>query len=65
MKKNPGELKESKRIIPKSKITQDMILLLNKRKHFGFNTFAGYRFLPQHDQSMENLARYTIRASSS
>lgn len=49
----------------KGKITQDMIALLEKWRHTGFNVFFGARILPRQEKSMENLARYIIRASFS
>lgn len=49
----------------KGKITRDMITLLDKWRHTGFNVFSGPRILPWYEKSMENLARYIIRASFS
>ena len=54
-----------KMLLAKGKITQDMIMLLDKWKHTRFNALAGPRILPNQDRSMENLARYIIRASFS
>jgi len=54
-----------KMLLAKGKITQDMIALLDKWRHTGFNVFAGSRILPRQENSMENLARYIIRASFS
>jgi len=54
-----------KMLLAKGKITQDMIKLLDKWRHTGFNVFAGPRILPRNETSMENLARYIIRASFS
>ena len=54
-----------KMLLAKGKITQDMITLLDKWRHTGFNVFAGPRILPRNETSMENLARYIIRASFS
>jgi hypothetical protein len=42
-----------------------MIALLDKWRHTGFNVFLGKRILPRQEKSMENLARYIIRASFS
>ena len=42
-----------------------MVALLDKWRHTGFNVFAGPRILPLQEESMENLARYIIRASFS
>lgn len=54
-----------KMLLAKGKITKDMISLLDKWRHTGFNVFSGPRILPRHEKSMENLARYIIRASFS
>jgi len=54
-----------KMLLAKGKITQDMIKLLDKWRHTGFNAFSGPRILPRYEKSMENLARYIIRASFS
>jgi hypothetical protein len=54
-----------KMLLAKGKITRDMIALLNKWRHTGFNVFSGSRILPRQEKSMENLARYIIRASFS
>ncbi len=54
-----------KMLLAKGKITQKMIGLLDKWRHTGFNVFAGPRILPRFEKSMENLARYIIRASFS
>ncbi len=42
-----------------------MIALLNKWRHTGFNVYGGPKILPWQKVSMENLARYIIRASFS
>jgi hypothetical protein len=52
-------------LLAKGKITRDMIALLDKWRHSGFNVFFGPRILPRQDESMENLARYIVRASFS
>ncbi len=49
----------------KGKLTPDMIALMDKWRHTGFNVFVGPRILPRYEKSMENLARYIIRASFS
>jgi len=54
-----------KMLLAKGKITQDMVSLLDKWRHTGFNVFCGPRILPWHKRSMENLARYIVRASFS
>jgi hypothetical protein len=38
---------------------------MDKWRHTGFNVFCGLRILPWQKRSMENLARYIIRASFS
>ncbi|MAF33096.1 MAG: hypothetical protein CL941_03940 [Desulfobacter sp.] len=50
---------------PEKKPTQNMISLLDKWRHTGFNIFSGSRIFPRYEKSMENLARYIIRASFS
>lgn len=52
-------------LLKKGKITQDMISLLDRWRHTGFNIYCGPRILPWQKVSMENLARYIIRASFS
>jgi len=54
-----------KMLLTKEKITRDMITLLDKWRYTGFNVFSGPRILPRNEKSMENLARYIIRASFS
>ena len=54
-----------KMLLAKGKITTDVIALMDRWRHTGFNVFCGPRILPWHKRSMENLARYTIRASFS
>jgi len=52
-------------LLKNGKITRDMIALLDKWRHTGFNVYCGPRILPRKKTSMENLARYIIRASFS
>jgi len=52
-------------LLNKGKIMPDMITLMDKWRHTGFNVFAGPRILPRYEKSIENLARYIIRASFS
>ena len=52
-----------KMLLAKEKITRDMITLLDKWRHTGFNVFSGPRVLPRNEKSMENLVRYIIRTS--
>jgi len=54
-----------KMLLSKGKINRDVITLLDKWRHTGFNVFCGQRILPWQKRSMENLARYIIRASFS
>ncbi|MDY7038660.1 MAG: transposase [Thermodesulfobacteriota bacterium] len=54
-----------KMLLVKGKITQDMIALLDKWRHSGFNVFCGTRIQPGDEDTMENLARCIIRASFS
>jgi len=54
-----------KMLLKKDKITEDMIRMLSAWKHSGFNVFCGNRISPKDETSMENLARYIIRASFS
>ncbi len=53
------------RFIIRSSYFVDMITLLDKWRHTGFNVFSGPRIFPRYENSMENLARYIIRASFS
>lgn len=46
-------------LLNKGKITQDMIDLMNKWRHSGFNVYCGPRILPWQKNSMENLVRGT------
>jgi len=52
-------------LLKKGKITREMISLLDRWRHTGFNVYCGKRILPWQKTSMENLARYIIRASFS
>jgi len=52
-------------LLKKSKITRDMIALSDTWRHSGFNVYCEKRILPRQKTSMENLARYIIRASFS
>jgi hypothetical protein len=44
-------------LLNKGKITPDMIALMDKGRHTGFNVFVGPRILPRYERSMEYLAR--------
>ena len=52
-------------LLSKGKITEELIDMLMTWHHSGFNVFCGPRIQPGEQQSMENLARYIIRASFS
>ena len=54
-----------KMLLKKGKITAEMVRMLSAWKHSGFNIFCGNRISPKDETSMENLARYIIRASFS
>jgi hypothetical protein len=52
-------------LLNKGKIAKEMIAMLSKWRHSGFNVFCGTCISPKDDTTMENLARYIIRASFS
>jgi len=52
-------------LLSKGKITEDLVDMLMKWRHSGFNVFCGPRIQPGDEEAMENLARYIIRASFS
>ncbi len=52
-------------LLSKSKITEDLVDMMLKWRHSGFNVFCGPKIQPGDEQAMENLARYIIRASFS
>ena len=52
-----------KMLLVKGKINREMIALLDKWRHSGFNVFFGPRILPGQEKSMEDLAWYTLSAS--
>ena len=54
-----------KMLLKKGKISRDLIALMDKWRHTGFNVFIGPQILPGDETAMENLARYIIRASFS
>ena len=54
-----------KMLLAEGRIRPRPIALMDKWRHTGFNVYIGPRVLPRHNQSMENLARYIIRASFS
>jgi len=54
-----------KMLLSKGKITEDLVNMLMKWRHSGFNVFCGPRIQPGEEKAMEYLARYIIRASFS
>ncbi len=54
-----------KMLLSKGKITEDLVDMLMKWRHSGFNVFCGPRIQPGDEEAMENLARYIIRTSFS
>jgi hypothetical protein len=52
-------------LLLKGKITEDVVDMLMKWRHSGFNVFCGPRIRPNDEEAMENLARYIVRASFS
>jgi hypothetical protein len=58
-------LRVFKMLLSKGKITEDMVDMVMKWRHSGFNVFCGDRIQPGDDKAMENLARYIVRASFS
>jgi hypothetical protein len=52
-------------LLSKGKITEDLVNMLMKWRHSGFNVFRGPRIQPGEEKAMEYLARYIIRASFS
>jgi hypothetical protein len=54
-----------KMLIAKGRITDDKITLMKKWRPLGFSVYIGPRILPWQKNSMENLARYIIRATFS
>ncbi len=52
-------------ILSKGKITEDLVDVLMKWRHSGFNVFCGPKIQPGDENAMENLARYIVRASFS
>jgi hypothetical protein len=52
-------------LLSKGKITKDLVGLLMSWCHSGFHVYCGPRIYPRDEETMENLARYIIRASFS
>ncbi len=51
--------------IARGEISREMNSLLSTWRHSGFHVFCGNRIQPKEKKTMENLARYIIRASFS
>jgi len=54
-----------KMLLSKRKITEDLVDMLMKWRHSGFNVFCGPKIQAGDENAMENLARYIVRASFS
>ena len=54
-----------KMLLNKGKITEDLVAMVMKWRHSGFNVFCGERIQPGDEKALENLARYIVRASFS
>ena len=52
-------------LISKGKITEDLVDMLMKWRHSGYNVHCGLRIQPGDEQAMENLARYIVGSSFS
>jgi ribosomal protein S27E len=52
-------------LLNRGKITEEMLRMISAWKHSGFHVFCGNRISPDDETTMENLARYIIRASFS
>ncbi len=52
-----------KMLLKKGKITEDLVAMVMKWRHSGFNVFCGERIQPGDEEAMENLARYIVRAT--
>ena len=50
-------------LLSKGKITEDLVDMLMKWHHFGFNLFCGPGILPGEELAMENLARYIFHTT--
>jgi len=49
----------------KGKITEELIRIMDRWRHSGFNVYCGPRIHPREKKAMENLAAYLIRSSFS
>ena len=52
-------------LLRKGKITEEVVELILSWQHSGFNVHSGSRIQPGDDETMENIARYVVRASFS
>jgi len=52
-------------LLSKGKISEELVEMLMKWRHSGFNVHCGRRIQPGDEHAMENLARYIIKASFS
>jgi len=52
-------------LLIRGKITRDLIAILSNWRHSGFQIFCDHRLFSQDETTMENLARYILRASFS
>jgi hypothetical protein len=53
---------KAKTLFNKGKITEDLVAMVMKWRHSGFNVFCGDRIQPGDEEAMETLARYFVRA---
>jgi hypothetical protein len=47
-----------KMLLSKGKITEDLVAMVMKWQHSGFNVICGQRIQPEDEEAMANLARY-------
>jgi len=52
-------------LLREGKITQEVVKLIMSWRHSGFNAHCGPRIQPGDEETMENVARYIVRASFS
>ena len=50
-------------LLSKGKITEDLVNMLMKWRHSGFNVFSGPRIQPGEQESMENLLILSVPLS--
>jgi len=61
----PGNGENMPSLRASEKNSRGLIAMLCNWRHSGFQVFCGQRIFPQDDTAMDNLARYTLRASLS